>query len=262
MKTCIALLTDFGLQDHYVGVVKGVILSINPDAQIIDICHNILPQNIKQAAFILANCYSYFPAQTIFLVVVDPGVGSLRKPIFIETTNYFFIAPDNGVLSYVFQKEKILNIIDLSDTRFNIVKKSNTFHGRDVFAPLVAHLSKDLNNFKNIGKIIHLKDLIQLPTPYLDITNKQIIGEIIYHDIFGNLITSIPENILNHYEIENIQTGKIIIEKVCKTYFDVKTGELLAYIGSSGYLEIGIREGNAKALLKDVDKIYVNYKSQ
>ncbi len=258
MNSCIALLTDFGNQDHYVGVMKGVILSINPNVNIIDISHNVESYNLKQASFMLLNSYQFFPKKTIFISVVDPGVGSLRKPIAIMTNNYFFIAPDNGIISYILHKDKPIKIIELTNNEYHLPDSSNTFHGRDIFAPVGAHLSMDYNIDK-LGKELRIQDLITLELPYLKILKNQIIGEIIYHDKFGNLITSIPESILNKYVIKNIQVGSIIIDKIYKTFSDVKIGDILAYIGSSGYLEIGIRKANASKLFKNIKNIYVNY---
>jgi hypothetical protein len=248
----IVLLTDFGLTDQYAGIIKGVIRKISPEISITDLTHSIQPQNIKQAAFILRNSYKYFRYETIFLSVVDPGVGSERRAIAMQTENYFFVAPDNGLLSFIIENEKIVNLIELTNENYHLKDKSNTFHGRDIFAPVSAHLGNGTDIIQ-IGKKINPEKIIKLKPLKLEISNDCITGEIIYSDNFGNLITSIPSNIINYdYANIKISIGNKVINKISKTYSDVKPGMLIAYIGSSGYLEIGL---NLSSL---ADKI--NYK--
>ncbi|MFH1051562.1 MAG: SAM-dependent chlorinase/fluorinase [bacterium] len=246
MKSSIVLLTDFGLSDSYVGQMKGVIASLNPNANVIDLTHDIQPQNIKHGAFILVSSCTYFPKGTIFVCVIDPGVGSKRKAIAVQTENYYFIAPDNGLLTFALEKQEILQVIELDNQEYHFADKSNTFHGRDVFAPVAAHLSLGIETEK-LGSEIDINDIIKLKPLKLKKKKKKIVGEIIYADKFGNLITSIHKSDIQEIEEDIvIQFGKEKIRDISKTYSDVKKGKLLAYIGSSGYLEIGVRGGNAE----------------
>jgi S-adenosylmethionine hydrolase len=247
MKRTIALLTDFGLSDSYVGQMKGVIYSINPNVNIIDITHDIQPQNIKQAAFILNTSFKYFPNGTIFVCVVDPKVGSERKAICIQTKEYFFLAPDNGLLTYVIENQKIIKAVELNNDKFHLQNRSYTFHGRDIFAPVAAHLSLGIE-IEELGSEISMKEIIKIQPLKMKKKNNKIIGEIIYWDRFGNLISSIHKNDILEKDI-NIKIGKHKIKGISKTFSDVKKGELLAFIGSSSYLEIGVREGRAEEQL-------------
>lgn len=259
-KPPIVLLTDFGLEDAYVGIMKGVILNIAPDANIIDLTHNILPQNIKHGAYILKTSYKYFPEGSIFVCVIDPGVGSARRAIAIKFENYYFVAPDNGILSYLHPKDKIENAIHLNNPTYHLHNVSSTFHGRDIFAPVAAHINNGIL-LDELGKNISSKSLISIPKPYISINEfGGILGEVLNIDRFGNLITSIEEKHLKSNSDFKIQFGNIRINKISKTFSDAKKGEVVAYIGSSGYLEIGKRDGN---LVKEEnidlnDKIKVN----
>jgi len=254
MKNTIALMTDFGLSDSYVGQMKAVIASINTETNIIDITHDVQPQNIMQGAFVLMTSYQYFPKGTIFVCVVDPGVGSKRKAICVQTEDYYCIAPDNGLLTYALKKLKILNTVQLDNEEFHLKDKSNTFHGRDIFAPVAAHLSLGIE-IEKIGSVIDINDIVKLKPLKLKKKKKKIIGEIIYADKFGNLITSIHKSDIQEIGKDIlIQFGKQKIRGISKTYSDVKKGELLAYIGSSGYLEIGVRGGNTDNLTPKIKK--------
>ncbi len=249
MKRTIALMTDFGLSDPYVGQMKAIIASINTETNIINITHDIQSQNIKQGAFVLGTSYKYFPKGTIFVCVVDPGVGSKRKAICVLTKDYHFIAPDNGLLTYTLEKMEILNTVQLDNEEFHLKDKSNTFHGRDIFAPVAAHLSLGIE-IEKLGSLIDINDIVTLKPLKLKKKKKKIIGEIIYADKFGNLITSINNSDIQEIEKDLvIQFGKNKIKGISKTFSDVKKGKLLAYIGSSGYLEIGMREGKANKQL-------------
>lgn len=245
MKT-IAILTDFGLSDNFVGVIKGVILKINPRVRLVDISHEICAHDTFQAAFLLKSSYRYFPKGTIFLVVVDPGVGSKRYPIIIRTKNYLFVGPDNGCLSLAACADGIEKIVVIENERYFLKPISFTFHGRDIFAPTAAHLSKgrDLNLF---GRAVNSIKQLCIARPRV---NKNILkGEIIYIDKFGNLITNIEEDLFRHF-IRNKKFRILIknteIDSVVCSYQKVKPGEPLAIFGSFGFLEISINRGNAR----------------
>jgi S-adenosylmethionine hydrolase len=239
----ITLLTDFGTKDYFVGAMKGVILSINPSALIVDISHEIDPQKIRSASFVLSNSYHYFPLKTIHVAIVDPGVGSNRRAILVETPRYFFIAPDNGLLSFVFEKEEkeSIKIFEITNEEFFLPKVSSTFHGRDLFAPVAAHLSIGALPEK-IGKRIY--DPIILQAPILQQTSEnKLIGEIIHIDRFGNLVTNFhQENLPERFVLK---VSDELIEKHYKFYAEAKEGEIFSIIGSSGFLEISIFQASA-----------------
>jgi S-adenosyl-L-methionine hydrolase (adenosine-forming) len=248
----ITLITDFGLQDGYVGVMKGVMASINPSANVIDISNTIAAQDIFQAACVLNNSYSYFPSGTIHVVVVDPGVGSERKNLCLKTEDYLFLAPDNGVLSFVVSKEKSPSIREITNSKFFLPEISNTFHGRDIFAPVAAHLSKGVSH-KELGNRINKIKEISLPKPILS-PDGELTAEIIYVDSFGNLITNVNEDIFDRMKVgkerASISVGRKRINGICSSYSDVGDGEALAIFGSSGYLEISVNQGSAGGILK------------
>jgi S-adenosylmethionine hydrolase len=266
MTKNIALLTDFGNDSHYVGVMKGVISGISPESKVIDLCHNIEPQNIKQAAFILKESVDHFPDGTVFCCVVDPGVGSDRKPLVIETEKHTFITPDNGLITPCLHKYDFIKITD-PNRKYFLEDISNTFHGRDVFAPLAAHIA---NGKKIDGNYIDINDIIMLPDLKVNLDKDMIMGEMIYADRFGNIITSIDKkaiiNLVNNMDIYNYRIEVIIndrkIQGISKAYTDVGIDDFLAYIGSTGYLEIGIRNGNALSVLCNVDSIIVKKQQQ
>lgn len=241
----IALLTDFGTKDYFVGAMKGVILSINSEAKIIDITHEIKPQNILSAGFVLASCYQNFPQKTIFVSVIDPGVGSERRAILVETENYCFIAPDNGLLSLVLGNQSNYQVFELTNPQFFNHPVSNTFHGRDIFAPVAAWLSKGIepNEFgAEIKDFIVNKSLIPEK-----ISDKEIEGQIIYIDKFGNLVTNLrKENISENFILE--VNGKLI-SKHQNFYAEAEISELFTIFGSAGYLEIVSYFNSAENLL-------------
>ncbi len=233
----IALLTDFGTKDYFVGAMKGVILSINQTAQIIDITHEIEPQDIESASFTLRACYQNFPQKTIFVAVVDPGVGSNRRAILVETDNYFFIAPDNGLLSFVFEEAKSFRVFELTNKKYFAEKVSATFHGRDIFAPIAAHLSKGVlpNEFgAEIQNFIHNSTENNSP-------------QIIHIDRFGNLITNLKrENLPENFALE-INGERI--EKLQNYYAEAEKLELFMIFGSAGFLEIVAFQDSAQKRL-------------
>ena len=248
----ISLLTDFGTDDEYVGTMKGVILSINPSAKIIDITHNLEPQDIVQAAYLIQSCHAYFPKGTVHIVVVDPGVGSSRSIIALKTATYFFIAPDNGVLTLVMESDNIDSIVCVNNSNFFLEPVSHTFHGRDIFAPVGAHLSKGVEITK-LGTPVDKEDVIHLNIPEPSMANAaELIGTIVSIDRFGNLITNIDEHRLEKFFNGNpgagtvVKIGKSHIRGLSKSYASAGLKEPLAIISSRGCLEIALNHGNAR----------------
>lgn len=243
-RPIITLTTDFGYADAYVGAMKGVILGICPNATLVDISHEIRPQAVRQAAYVLSTAAPYFPRGTVHLVVVDPGVGTSRRPVAVATQRPdYYVAPDNGVLSLAFAADPAHQAVRLTDPRFRRPEVSATFHGRDIFAPAAAHLARG-QALQELGEPFPPPDLIALP---LSQSMRPVNGiwqaEVLHIDRFGNLIISfVPPS--STYQLAVTAGGKRI-SKVARTFADVARGELLAYVGSSGYLEIAVREGNA-----------------
>lgn len=234
----IALLTDFGNTDIYPGIMKAVIKGISPGSDIIDITHSVKPQNIRQAAFLLKASYRYFPPKSIFLCVVDPGVGSERKPIAASFGNYFFVGPDNGLISFAAVGNPMRECITLGDNAFRLKKVSPTFHGRDIFAPAAAHIDRKAK-LKDLGIPLSPEDLVRIDDPKLiHKSDGSIECEILHIDSFGNAITSYDKGI---DAIKEIYAGNVTIRKTGLTFSDVETGDHLAYTGSSGYLELAGR---------------------
>jgi S-adenosylmethionine hydrolase len=249
-KPIITLLTDFGTKDPYVASMKGVILNINPQCIVIDITHQVNPHDINEGAFILANAYSYFPKGTIHLSVVDPGVGGTRKPILLVTQNYFFVGPDNGLFAPIARKEKVKQVVVLAKEKYFLSKVRKTFHGRDVFAPVAAHLSLGIKPDAFGYKISAIKEL-GFGKPI--IKERKLLGEILHIDTFGNLISNIDEEKLFRFTKGRsfvIRAGRETIHGLKKGYWEGEKGELIALLGSSGLLEISVREGSAQKMLK------------
>jgi S-adenosylmethionine hydrolase len=260
MKTpIVTLLTDFGTKDYYVASMKGVILGINPRCTLVDITHEVSPQNIMEGAFLLTGACSYFPRGTIHIAVVDPGVGSPRKPILIETKNYFFIGPDNGLLTLAARKYGIRQAIVLTNKEYFLSEVSATFHGRDIFAPVAGHLSLGCTP-SSFGK--RAKHWVTLDLSKPKIKGDTLTGEIVHIDRFGNLIGNIGKEELSRFIKGGsflIRAGEKTIKGLKKGYYEGKKNELIALFGSGGYLEISVREGNAQKILKARrgDRIYV-----
>lgn len=241
----VTLLTDFGWSGPYVAAVKGVLLSINPNLHIVDISHTISPQNTDEAAFVLAQTYPYFPSGTIHVVVVDPGVGSDRTILAVKTSKGIFLAPDNGVLKYVFKNERDREVFLVTESDYFRSAVSHTFHGRDVFAPVAAHLSLGVTA-DQLGPKTMDYQIGQIPEPA--VRQHKIIGQILYFDSFGNAITNIAANMIKQ-TIEEIKIGAIVLGGIKQTYCDATTGETLALIGSHNHLEIAINQGNIQKAL-------------
>ncbi len=249
-KPIITLLTDFGLKGPYVASMKGVILSINPQCTLVDITHQVSPHDIREGAFILAQAYSTFPKGTIHLSVVDPGVGGPRKPILIVTQNYFFIGPDNGLLTIALRREKVKQGVLLRNPKFFLSEISSTFHGRDIFAPVAAHLSKGIKPH-SFGPVTRSRNEISFPKPVKK--GGEIIGEVLHIDTFGNLVTNIDEELLSPFSKDQtffINAGRRTIQGLKKGYWEGMKNEPIALIGSGGLLEISVREGNAQKSLR------------
>jgi hypothetical protein len=246
----ITLTTDFGLADGYVGTMKGVILSIAPTATIVDISHNVPPQDVREAAYILYTAYPYFPQGTIHVVVVDPGVGSERRAIALRTPQATFVAPDNGVLSYVVAGERVKQIVHLTNPSYHLSPVSRTFHGRDIFAPAAAHLARGVP-LTELGDPLTEIVTFSLPRPQVR-SDGTIVGQVIHVGRFGNLITSIMATDLAGHSLLRESVIEIkgqSIRGIANTYAEVATGKLLALVGSSDRLEIAVSGGSASQTL-------------
>ena len=242
MAPVIALLTDFGLSDPYVGLMKGVILSLTRGVQFIDICHAVEPGNIRQGAWQLRNAVRYFPRDTIFLTVVDPGVGGHRRPIAVQTGRFLFVGPDNGLLSLALERESVEAVVHLTNPEYFLPRISPTFHGRDVFAPVAAHLAQDIP-ITAFGPSI--TDMQQLVLPQAAKGDGQIRGEVLDVDRFGNLITNIPRHMLPEEAPVTVRISGHTVQGLCETYSDQPSGRLLALIGSQDTVELACRDGSA-----------------
>jgi len=261
MSFIITLTTDFGYDDAYVAALKGAILSTNPEANIIDISHSIEPQNILQAAFILGIAYRYFPKQTIHVAIVDPGVGSERQGVIVKTPSALFVAPDNGILSYIIDdlflvesrsltehthglKEIVfktgLEAVAITDPRFWRHPVSPTFHGRDIFAPVAAGLSLGISLYE-FGEKIRSLHVLSIPKPSFD-PDGNLVGLVLYIDHFGTLITNIKNNDLPGKDVLVEVAGHCI--QGISSYYAQNEG-VMAIAGSSGYLEVSLRDGSA-----------------
>jgi S-adenosylmethionine hydrolase len=280
-RPVITLLTDFGEADAFVGIMKGVILDIAPNAQLVDLSHLIAPQDVKHAAYILMTATPFFPEGTVHLVVVDPGVGSARRPIGVQTSKAYYIAPDNGVLSYVLGQEENYRVVELADPRYRLPDPSSTFHGRDIFSPAAAHLAAGVP-LDELGP--EVENPVLLERPRFIISADLVEAEVLNIDHFGNLRTSIllldwvdeetlELNTLFAIQPENepakrfkastvlIEVGELKIDGISTTFSDVQLGLPLAYVGSEGGLEIAINQGNAarKYNVKQGDIVTVSF---
>jgi S-adenosyl-L-methionine hydrolase (adenosine-forming) len=253
----ITLTTDFGLRDPYVAEMKGVIMTINPKAKLIDITHDVKKFNIQMGSFILASSAPYFPEGTTHLAMVDPGVGSQRRGIAVQTKRGFFVGPDNGVLMLAAQSEGIESICELSNANLMLPQTSNTFHGRDIFAPAAAYLDRG-TQLRDFGS--EIKDPVLPQFSGVEQNAGVLNGEILYIDSFGNVIFNIREkNMPTSMEID-VKLPHISLKlKFCKTYLEAAIGEPVVLVGSHGFLELALNQGNAaeKFHVKIGDKIAV-----
>jgi len=245
----ITLLTDFGLSDPYVGIVKGVILSVHPEARLVDISHEIAPGAVREATILIEEAYPFFPPGTIHLAVVDPGVGSGRRPIGLKAMNHFFVGPDNGVFSALLRAREQCSVIHLTDERSFLPSLSHTFHGRDVFAPVAAHLARGAE-LEGMGPPVN--DPVCLDPPTLTMSQQSVRGEVTRVDRFGNVLTNIPARTFEPWMGGNrvvIKIGRLSIETIGRTFSDVAPGTAVALVGSSGHLEIAVNLGRASERL-------------
>ncbi|HXL01501.1 MAG TPA: SAM-dependent chlorinase/fluorinase [Candidatus Atribacteria bacterium] len=253
----IAFLTDWGYKSYYVGVTKAVIKKINPQVEIIDLTHEVEAFNVREAMYILYRAFRDFPPESVFLAVVDYGVGTERKALALQVEKgYTFVGPDNGLFTLIVENEKVVKIVELNRTQyFYHPLPSSTFQGRDIFAPCAAHLSRGIP-IEELGSSVDFKDLILLPYEKPEIKNHCLHGEIAYADRFGNLQTNLPGYYFQEIEIK--EGGKLTIEvgekKFIATYHPVyafaSKGELLIHPDSSGYLEIAAYQESAQAIIK------------
>jgi len=249
-RPIITLTTDFGLRDPYIAEMKAVILGICPNVTIVDISHDIEKFDIRMGAYVLASASQYFPEGTIHVAVVDPGVGTKRRPILIQTKHSFYIGPDNGLLVLAAKNQGIDHIYEISNRKLMLAKISNTFHGRDIFAPIAAHLANGTPPIK-IGPEMH--DIL---TPrFAEVIRKKdmFVGEVLHIDGFGNIITNFGKKELELMNVRNTAIVKLknvrLKLKLCKAYMEVEPQEPLAIIGSHNFLEISINQGNAAKTL-------------
>jgi S-adenosylmethionine hydrolase len=243
MAPVIAMLSDFGHEDPYVGIMKAVVLRTAPEVQFVDLCHRVGAGDILQGALQLRSAMPYFPDGTVFLCVVDPGVGGSRRPIAARTKRFTVVGPDNGLLSLALAQEEVETVVHLTEPRFHLPEVSHTFHGRDVFAPVAAHLARGVA-IGELGEVITDYKQIHLPEP--DRHNGHIAGVILEIDRFGNLSTNIPRTMLPDGESLNVRIAGHNLAGLCSTYSDVPPGKLLALIGSQDTLEIACRNGSAQ----------------
>jgi S-adenosyl-L-methionine hydrolase (adenosine-forming) len=250
MRPVIALLTDFGSRDHYAGAMKGVALAICPDATLIDITHDIPPHDVLGGALELAAVYKYFPPGSIFLVVVDPGVGSSRHGIAAEAAGYRFVAPDNGVLSLVFKEAPPKRVVELTERRYARPTVSRTFEGRDRFAPAAAWMAKGIE-LSGLGRPLSTWQTLNVPDPIVD--DSIVSGEVLRVDRFGNLVTNVDRRTFDRFAgaggIE-IKAGPHAVDKVVATYAEAETGTTCALFGSTEHLEIAVNGGSAAERLQ------------
>jgi S-adenosyl-L-methionine hydrolase (adenosine-forming) len=241
----ITLTTDFHLKDSFVGTMKGVILRIFPEARLVDITHQISPQDVLEASLILDSCYRFFPAGTVHLVVVDPGVGGKRRPIAIAGAEHYFVGPDNGVFTRVLESDSQAQVFEAAEGKFLLPKISDTFHGRDVFAPVTAYLARGVHP-QEIGPPVTDPRRLEIPVPR--IWKDQIRGEVIHVDSFGNIVT----NISRRQFVESVGDRRFrifingrTIDRIHRNYEEQERGRMLALFGSSDLLEVAVAGGRA-----------------
>jgi S-adenosylmethionine hydrolase len=244
----LTLLTDFGWNDTYVGVMKGVIAQINPHVQVIDLTHEVPPQNIQVAQFNLLSAYPYFPVGTVHVAVVDPGVGSARRAIALELETGFLVGPDNGIFTGLLAQQSVIHSVELTNRDYwRVPDPSHTFHGRDIFAPVAAHLASGVPITK-LGDPIDVVNLAQCPIASCTPTAHGFRGNIQHIDRFGNVITNIPGEYVDG-KTWSVLVGKRTVPG-CSTYSDVSPGEPLALVGSHGWVELAISGGDAHFQLR------------
>ncbi|OLB03965.1 MAG: SAM-dependent chlorinase/fluorinase [Nitrospirae bacterium] len=249
----VTLLTDFGERDYFVASMKGVILNINPQARIVDLSHQVRPQQVDEAAYLLKSCYRYFPEGTVHVVVVDPGVGSARRPLLVTSSRYYFVAPDNGVLTDVLQEEVSVEVREIENKQYRLDAEGATFDGRDLFAPAAAWLTRGQPP-GSYGRLI--RDYVRLSSQEPAWEGQALVGRIIYVDHFGNLISNVTP--LHLKEVQGklrrsrvtIRVGGTVIEGLTSHYAEGSPDAPQALINSNGQLEVFVKEGSAAEWLK------------
>jgi S-adenosyl-L-methionine hydrolase (adenosine-forming) len=255
----ITLTSDFGLKDPYVAEMKGVIYSLNPDAKVVDITHGVDKFNVRIGAFMLASAAPYFPDGTVHVAIVDPGVGMERRAILVETKKGFFVGPDNGILMLAAQTQEIIHIYEISNPKFMLPNVSNTFHGRDIFAPAAAYLDRG---------VAPLEFGLEIPAAFtpkftsVEYKNEVLTGEVLHVDGFGNVITNINQKELLKAEAVKISLHHVSLQlALAKTYGEVKLQEPTALVGSHGFLEFALNRGSfaKKNCVNTGDKVEVSF---
>jgi len=247
----ITLTTDFGLEDPFVGQLKGALLSSNRSARIIDLCHAVPPHDILAGALTIHSSYNFYPEGTVHLIIVDPGVGSKRHILAAEADDHLFIAPDNGLLTLFFQHNTIRALYRIENPALFSADISNTFHGRDIMAPVAAKLAGDMG-LDQVGPPATIESCIHLDLPKPLVSSRKIVGQILQVDHFGNMRTNITRAELHTFPfsaVSEIRIKGVRITSLARTYTDAPAGRLLALIDSAGYLEIAVNRGNAAQFL-------------
>ena len=246
----ITLTTDYGSADHLVGAMKGVILNINPDAKVVDISHSIIPYDVLDGALMIGQAYRFYPPRTIHVVVVDPGVGTQRRPILVSGEQQYFVAPDNGVLSVIYEREASFTVRHVTSEHYFLHPVSNTFHGRDVFAPVAGWLSKVWQT-ASFGEEVH--DFVRFTLPKPKVAGNTVKGVVLRVDAFGNVLTNLtPEDVpqlVAPGAAFKLRVGNSEVSKFVQTFAQGAGQEAFALIGSSGFVEIAVNRGNAAKAL-------------
>jgi hypothetical protein len=250
-RPIITLTTDFGSSDHFVGAMKGVILDIVPEAQIIDICHSVQAFDVLDGALTISQAYSYFPTRTVHVVVIDPGVGTARRPILASSDKYHFVAPDNGVLSMVYAREERMHVRHITSQHYFLQPVSNTFHARDIFSPVAAFLAKEVDSLKFGDEV---EDYVRFSAPKPKaVDENRLRGVVLKVDRFGDLITNVtPQDAPKLFEgaaqAFKIVVGSREITEIHNAYAEGAPGEVIGILGSMGFLEIAANRGAAAQL--------------
>jgi len=249
----VTLTTDFGLNDHFVGAMKGVILEIAPEAQIIDICHAVQPFDILDGALTISQAYSYFPSGTVHMVIVDPGVGTARRPVILTGERHVFVAPDNGVLSLIYDREERISVRHVTAEHYFLQPRSNTFHGRDIFSPVAAYLAKGVAPDRFGDEIV---DYVRFSAPRpKPVDERTLQGVVLKVDRFGNLVTNIRAEDAPQLFTATPPAFKIAIgtkaqaTRMCSNYSEGAPGEVFGILGSMGFLEVATNRGSAYQML-------------
>ena len=249
----ITLLTDFGDQDSFVASMKGVILTINPQASLVDLSHHVPPHSVEEAAYLLNSCYRYFPEGTVHVAVVDPGVGSARRPLLVTAASYHFLGPDNGLFSYVLKDEADVEVREIENQQYRLKSVGHTFDGRDLFAPSAAWLAKGVPA-SSFGRVIHDPVTLSIVVPTRQ--GNSLVGRIEHVDRFGNLISNLTQQhieevhaVTKHRQL-SVRIGEQMIEGLVASYREGAVGQPSALLNSDGKLEIFVKEASASDLLK------------